>query len=197
MTYKELQTEKYKSFESRNQRWREGQERFILKHFINEPKESLILDLGCGDGVGLRYFRDLRFQNVIGVEFCKEKAQKATTYGYPVLETDMHELQNHPSLAGIIDIVYSSHSLEHCWDPSTVLQHIHHVLKKDGTFFLILPYPDIGPEDAHCGKKILCSHLNDKGATLEKYLTIFGFRVMNKTFDSFREPEIWLELRKS
>jgi SAM-dependent methyltransferase len=193
MTYKELQTEKYKSFESTHDQWRRGQERFIHMNFLKLDHEIKILDLGCGDGVGLSYFKLLGFLNVTGVEFCAEKAEKARRHGYPVLEIDMHELGTIADES--LDIVYSSHSLEHTWNPIQVLESIHRILKPGGTLFLVLPYPDTGPEDAHCGKLILHSHLQDNAEALGKILTRY-FTITKVVFDCYREPEVWFTLTK-
>jgi SAM-dependent methyltransferase len=193
LNYKQLQTEKYKSFESDHQQWRKGQERFIHMNFLNLDHNLKILDLGCGDGVGLMYFRLLGFHNVTGVEFCAEKAEKARRHGYPVSEIDMHNLSTIYNES--MDVVYSSHSLEHTWDPIQVLENIHRILKPGGTFFLVLPYPDTGPEDAHCGKLILQSHLHDNAESLGKLLMRY-FTITKVVFDSYRESEVWFTLTK-
>lgn len=199
MDYKETQTEKYKSFESEHQHWRKGQERFIHKNFFKLDHDLKILDLGCGDGVGLAYFKLLGFRNVTGVEFCAEKAKKAAALlgpGYSVLEIDMHDLNDFVIDPESMDIIYSSHSLEHTHNPNQVIRNIHRILKPGGLLFVVLPYPDTGPDDAHCGKKILHSDINDGAAALETTFTVYGFETVSKHFDSYREPEVWFTFKK-
>src|SRR5277367_6330313 len=121
MTYQENQKVKYRSFESDNTKWAEGQKRFIetfmMPHFKTEILPS-VLDCACGDGVGLKVFRDLGFRDVTGLELEPEKAARARQYGYDVWEGDMHELALVPVLGRLpFHVVYSSHSLEHAHDP--------------------------------------------------------------------------------
>ena len=191
MGYYENQLIKYKSHEKNIQRWYIGQERF-LKEWFNFPRNLRILDISCGDGVGLRYLKEMGFQNVVGVELEKEKAGLAQQYGYPVFNIDMHDLSALEE--NYFDIVYSSHTIEHSYDPKKVIDEIKRILKSDGIFVVVLPYVDSGPFDAHCGKEILGTDKKDNAVSVRKFFEDNGFKISKWQLDSFREPEIWLQL---
>jgi len=191
--YKTLQTEKYRSFESGSPKWSEGQSRFIHQMLMSCDRSMRILDVACGDGVGLKVFKELGFTSVVGVEFCHEKYELAKQHGFPVVEVDMHEL---PFPAATFDIVYSSHTLEHALDPVQVLAEFRRVLVPDGQLVLVVPYPDGGPDDAHCAKHVLGTTVADDAATFLSFLWDNGFQVVTKQYDSFRENEIWLKLHR-
>ena len=191
--YLELQTTKYKSFESDNEHWAEGQRRYIVEHFAGMPLDTWILDCACGDGVGLKVFSELGFNKVLGVEYDIEKAEKARKTGYAVYNGDFHDLTATPR---IFNVVYSSHSLEHALHPDKVLKEFHRVLVPNGVLFLVLPFPDTGTIEAHVAKEILGTVEDDGGKKVVAYIESMGFELINKQFDSFREPEIWLTFKK-
>lgn len=190
--YQRAQVETFGGFESDIPHWAAGQERFIKAWMADLPKDAVILDVACGDGVGLRTFHKLGFKNVVGVEFSPKKADRARLSGFPVHEFDMHDMRPFPS--GHFDFIYSSHSLEHAWHPGEVLSEFRRILKPSGQVILVLPYPDVGELEKHCAKQIMGSDLNDDGATLATYFKANGFRVVKKAYDSFREVEIWMVL---
>ena len=194
--YLELQTTKYKSFESDNKHWAEGQRRYIVEHFAGMPFNTAILDCACGDGVGLKVFKELGFEHVAGFEFDKEKAIIASNYSYPVWSGDFHDLSNFSNFRLDFDVIYSSHSLEHALHPDKVLKEFHRVLKPNGVLFLVLPFPDTGDLEAHVAKETLGTVVDDGGVKVVAYIESMGFELINKQFDSFREPEIWLTFKK-
>ena len=191
--YERLQTEQYFSYESESSKARAGQERFIRLTFTGMSCDLSILDLGCGDGIGLRCFREMGFENVIGIDLSFDKVEFAKQYGYKVMRHDIHSLL---FCNERFDVVYSSHSLEHAQNPKLVLTEVSRVLKKDGLFILVLPFPDAGPLDAHCGKEILGTVVDDQGEKVIKFIESFEFVLEKKSFDNYRETEIWLVLRR-
>ena len=193
--YVRLQKEDYCSFESDNKHWSEGQERYIKQNFSKTKKDTKILDMACGDGVGLKTFKKLKFTNITGVEFNSQKAKKALIYGYPVEQYDMHKLKFGND---VFDIAYSSHTLEHSYQPSQAIGELHRVLKPKGLLYVVLPYPDNShPNDkAHGAKYELGTYQDDDGKAVKKYFEKIGFQLVSKIYDHFREPEIWLKFRK-
>lgn len=176
-------------------RSREGHEKFMESFVLPRVKDSSrILDCGCGDGVGLELFRKFGFKNVVGVDATPEKAASARSSGYEVHVSDMHDLSIIKD--GSMDVVYSSHSLEHAKDPARVLGEFRRILSPDGSLILVLPFPDIGAEEVHCGKHVLKTSSEDVSREgdlgLEKFLSQNGFEVKTKQTDSYRENEIWI-----
>jgi ubiquinone/menaquinone biosynthesis C-methylase UbiE len=190
--YRNSQLVDFKSHESENTVWSDGQKRFI-DEFMHYPLDAQILDISCGDGIGLRQFRDKGFTKVEGFEWDTDKTERARQYGYRVHQGDMHDLHNFPPQS--FDVVYSSHTLEHALKPKKVLQQFRHVLRADGDLVLVLPFPDTGPDKAHCGKYELGTDRDDGGQKLTQFLEELGFKVIEKRFDNFREPEIWLRCK--
>lgn len=194
--YADLQKDFFCSYESEHDLWKKGQTRFINRYFKKLDRKAKILDIACGDGVGLQHFKKLGFTKVVGVEFNKKKAVRAKKYGFPVYEDDMHNLDRFKDKT--FDAVYSSHTLEHAFDPEKATSEIYRILKKGGQFILVLPYPDNYDFalKAHVGKYKLGTHIHDEGEEVVKFFERFGFTLTEKTFDSYRQPEIWLILEK-
>jgi SAM-dependent methyltransferase len=181
--YKNNQQVVYRSYESDSKHWAEGQRRFITMWLL-PYKNHKILDVACGDGVGLKYFEELGFWGVTGMEFEETKVLRARESDYKVIQQDFHDpIEEH------YDLIYSSHSLEHALKPDVVLKNFHDHCNE---LILVLPYPDVGPIEAHCAKKILGTDKNDDGKAVIDYISNFGFKLKKKQFDSFRETEIWL-----
>jgi SAM-dependent methyltransferase len=193
--YKKLQKSKFSSLESTNVHWSAGQRRFIEIAFSDVDKDTRIMDLACGDGVGLREFKKLGFTNVVGVEFNQVKIKLAKKIGYPVVQSDMHKLDK--SL-GKVDIIYSSHTLEHSLYPHRAIKQFSSHLNEEGLLIVVIPYPDVKIEskDAHVAREILGSNIYDDAKSIIKYFAKNKFKVVDKFFDTFREPEIWLVLKK-
>lgn len=194
--YLDNQLKHYRSFESQSPHWAEGQRRFIEEYLMQHTSPTAhILDCACGDGVGLAVFRRLGFTNVEGVELEGEKFRRACAHDYLVYQADMHDLHLIPFEAPF-DLVYSSHSLEHAHNPAKVVGNFNAILKPGGKLVLVLPYPDTGPLDAHCAKELLGTSHDDGGMKITAFVENHGFRIYSMKYDSFREPEIWLQFIK-
>lgn len=192
--YLKAQTEQYLSFESLSPQWKEGQRRYIAEVLSDLPKDTRILDCACGDGVGLQVFRSLGFKNVVGVELSEVKAAKASAWGYEVIVADFHDM---PMLKdGSFDVVYSSHSLEHAYDPQKVLAEFHRVLKPGSKLYLVLPFPDKGPTDAHTASEYLQTRGSEPLHLIHRLME-HGFQPLSFSQSSFRESEIWITAEKS
>lgn len=193
--YLTRQTEKYYSSESRHPHWVNGQIRYITEEFATIQKSAHILDIACGDGVGLSCFKQLGFAFVEGAEIADAKIEIAKLIGYPVHRLDMHKLDKLSDSS--FDVVYSSHSLEHAYDPPRVLSEFHRILKPEGLLKVVLPYPDVNaPDDAHGGRYELGTNIPDDAQTTIIFFSKNGFELKSKKFDSFREPEVWLNFTR-
>jgi len=136
---------------------------------------------------------------VWGFEWSKDKAQKARAhYNLVCGGCDMHELSCEYEELTDFDVVYSSHTIEHALNPAKVFQEIKKVLKDNGEFVMVLPYPDPsdGNKEAHCGKYTLGTNLDDDAKKLEQFVYDNGFIIIEKKYDDFREPEVWLRMKK-
>jgi len=187
---------KYAGFESDISKYSEGQRRYIDLNLSPLDKNLHILDCACGDGVGLQHLAAIGFVNLTGVDVNTDKIARARRSGARIFCSDMHSM---PMLNDSeFDVVYSSHTLEHAYEPHRVVSEFRRVLKPGGRLYVVLPYPDTRLEDTiqHCGKFELGLDINDDGQTVTRYFEQRGFRLLDKQFDSFREPEIWLVFEK-
>src|ERR1035437_7041343 len=191
--YLNRQITKYMSHERDNQHWEDGQKRYILNKFNGYSRDMKILDIACGDGVGLRVFRELGFRDIIGVEYQDDKIANAKLSGYPVIKADMHDLSVFSNQS--FDIVYSSHTFEHAYYPIKVLKELYRILKSVGILQVVLPFIDIGPDDAHGGKYELKTYQTDPMLVVDVFKSI-GFKSVFFEIDSFREPELWVTSNK-
>lgn len=174
----------------------DGQRRAIEILFDGIDKKSKILDCGCGDGCGLKCFKDMGFNNVAGIDIRRDWIETLQKQGYEYFICDMHDLRIFGD--NEFDIIWASHVLEHAYDPEKVLAEWKRILKPSGAIILVLPYPvSIDTEHkrrAHCGAKKIGIDINDEAKTLCGYLQNRDFKIIDKRFDDFREKETWLVL---
>ena len=194
--YIKTQTVDSLSHEEDKFKWSEGQRIFIRKIINQLKKNDNILDCACGDGVGLDELRLLGF-TAEGVDFADSKLDRARNKKLKVHKSDIHDLSIFSD--NQFSVIICSHTLEHAYDPSLVLRNFKRILIKEGLLFIVLPFPDLSNNiDIHVAKDILGT--SDSKDGVEKIQTFFnnnGFEIIEKSFDNFREPEIWLTLRKN
>jgi SAM-dependent methyltransferase len=96
-------------------------------------RTSRLLEVGCGEGTGLRYAADLGFTNLTGCEISAERLRRATER---VSSRTLLRLVNGsgelPFGDGEFDAVYSTAVIEHTLDPDAFLREIRRVVKPNG-----------------------------------------------------------------
>ena len=179
------------SHESDNERWSEGQRRFVrhISKYIGDF--DVTLDCACGDGVAMRELASMK-RAVIGMDIAEEKLQRAGSHAF---YGDMHKLEDYPGYE--FNAVLSSHTLEHAHDPGLVVDNFRNALLDGGLLFVVLPFPDPGTQNdsIHVGKYVLGTHEDDE-AKVVSFFTDRGFRLVESKRDDYREPELWLVLKK-
>lgn len=195
--YLRLQRQVYLSHEADVPAWSDGLRRFTRIAVADISRTARVLDCAAGDGVALDELRTLGFVDAMGVELAPEKVARARALGLRVEELDMHDLRLFADAS--FDLVLSSHTLEHAYQPAQVLGELRRVLAPRGALRVVLPYPDPGARNelAHTAKYELGTHLDDNGATLSKFFVERGFHLESSRRDSTRESEIWLFLRRA
>lgn len=192
------------SFESLNEHWLLGQKNYLLNNFKFLDKNLFIADMCCGDGVGLEFFKELGFKNVVGFEVADNKIEIAKSHGYRIIKQDICSDEFDNEFFEMFDILYSSHTMEHVLNPEYSIKNMLKTLKPGGLFYLVVPYPngicsDINHEHGymvHCGTMPLGLHIYDDANTTQKILENLNLEVISKRFDSFREQEVWFILKK-
>jgi len=101
------------------------------------PQGASVLDVGCGQGVGLEVFREAGLAPV-GVTL-GEDAKVCRGKGFEVVEMDLSFLDFED---GRFDMVWCRHALEHSVFPFFTLSEMHRVLKPGGLLYVEVPAPD-------------------------------------------------------
>jgi SAM-dependent methyltransferase len=102
----------------------------ILEALLPKP-DSLVVDLGCGDGVfTVEVARRVGARRVVGVEFVDSIAGQARDAGVEVLVADLG--QRLPIDDESVDVVHSNQVIEHLPRTDHFLSEIRRILKPDG-----------------------------------------------------------------
>lgn len=115
--YKKLQEEG--SSWSFGNDWGDQMEAAITSYLKDAPKNSTILDLGCGEGRGLLALKDLGFTNLFGLDISTPKVLKAQSVGLNVEEGDFNSLDAFKDKS--FDYLFCSHAIEHSLNPVQVI----------------------------------------------------------------------------
>ena len=99
-----------------------------MKYFSNIPKETKILEFGCGLGQDIYLF-----PNGVGYDISQYCLDLCKKRGIKVIH-DLDEIEDKS-----FDIVYSAHTLEHVINPHEVILQMKAKLKDNGKLMLILP----------------------------------------------------------
>jgi len=173
-------------------KYRVGQRRaidwFFKEHLpeISYGQPISVLDVGCGDGTGVRYLSKLGF-DAHGIDLHPKKVELSVRAGYDVVCGDV---MTYCSL-GRFDIIWSSHSFEHMLEPHKALKRFKDLAK---VAFFVLPYPDKGDNEiVHCASSEIGLRIDDGGETLKSWFRSHGASIIHSKLDSYREPEIWLQ----
>jgi len=110
----------------------------ILKLFSNY-KFTRILDVGCGDGSFSILLKEASHaQELYGIELCKENVEIANKRGVNVICLNINS-EKFPFEDDFFDAVYAGEIIEHVFDPDSLLDEVHRVLKPNGFFLLTTP----------------------------------------------------------
>jgi len=102
--------------------------------FYTPQGSGRLLDIGCNEGRGLRFFRLNGFE-AEGWEINEVAAKIAQEQNFVVHMEPLEQF--HPSEP--YDVVVLTNVLEHVLDPQSVLSHVYHFLKPGGTVWISCP----------------------------------------------------------
>lgn len=119
--------------------WLLNAERGSRAKFISKkiPKDSSVLDIGCGNGALLHKIHQLSGAAVTGVEMDNVAARRARDRGCITVYSDSFEKA--PLTEGCFDAVSMIHSFEHIPQPAPTLTKAVALLKPGGTFYMAIP----------------------------------------------------------
>ena len=160
---------------------------FDIYDRVNEK----VLDVGCGCGYGVGMLNLLGFWDVLGIDLNLEKINLGKHLGYNVIAKDLLDFSGDG-----YSLIWCSHAFEHMYDPEKALQKLLDITTDDAVFIFILPYPNLDPAPAHCSSKALGLTEDDNGKSVTQWFESRGLKKLEMWLSDFREPEIWLALRK-
>lgn len=161
----------------------------VVKEYVDPlelPKDSHILDLGCGPGYFLDEMRQRGYTNTIGVTLTAGDIQICTDKGHTVKKFDLSFL---PQMDGYydesVDFIFLRHALEHSPYPIFTLMEYNRVLKQGAKIYIEVPAPDCAR-----GHEFNPNHYSIFGEKmLQALLERSGFRV-----DRFEELKFILNI---
>ena len=161
-------------------------------------KNSLVLDVGSNDGLGLQYFKKLGC-NVLGVDpasYAAEIANKNninTINSFFTDEVTNEILQNY----GQVDFITSHNVLAHIDKFDSVFKNIYKLLKDSSSFVFEIGYFRNVLENK-LFDTIYHEHLDYHHASpLVNYLTNLGFEIVNITTNKMQGGSLRIETRKT
>jgi len=118
----------------------------VVTDFIDPlqlPKDSVILDLGCGPGYFLDEMRKRGYNNLTGVTLSVGDIQLCKSKGHTIKQYDLSFL---PQSDGYhdesVDFIFLRHALEHSPYPIFSLMEYNRVLKQGGKLYIEVPAPN-------------------------------------------------------
>ncbi|MCM8800340.1 MAG: class I SAM-dependent methyltransferase, partial [Candidatus Omnitrophica bacterium] len=109
----------------------------VVKIFkIKQPKNYKLLDIGCGKGERLKFFKDLGF-SVLGLEVSDTVDYAREHFNLEIIKKDIYQADFEDNS---FDIVTLFNVLEHIHNPNKLLKEIYRILKDNG--FLVIQIPN-------------------------------------------------------
>ena len=91
--------------------------------------DTRVLDVGCGDGILMKYLKDNKNADTRGIEISKDNVQKCISKGLTVIEGNAEkDLKQFPNLS--FDYVILSQTLQAFYKPENVINDLLRVAKK-------------------------------------------------------------------
>lgn len=190
-----MKYEMYLEYQIKNQKvkkpykYREGQRRAIDWFFADVPKHFSILDIGCGDGTGLVYLKQLGFTNVKGIDLHSTKIELARRRG---VDAQVLDFMDYPEDEEF-DVFWFSHSFEHMFDPVATIEKVYSLSYSYPEINIVVPYPDTGPKEIHTASDIIGTRVDDNSATFRQWLAHRGLHIVEYKYSNYREKEIWVQ----
>ena len=108
----------------------------VIANLIEQDKK--VLDVGCADGILMKFLKDNKNSNIRGLEISKEKVQECISKGLTVIEGNAEkDLKQFPDKS--FDFVILSQTLQAFLNPELVLNELLRVGKK-----AIITIPNFG-----------------------------------------------------
>ena len=110
---------------------------------LNLPKDSKILDLGCGPGYFLDAMKERGYTNLVGVTLSPGDINICEANGHTIKKYDLSFIpQKDGYYDESVDFIFLRHALEHSPYPIFSLMEYNRVLKQGSKMYIEVPAPD-------------------------------------------------------
>jgi SAM-dependent methyltransferase len=110
---------------------------------LNLPKNSKIMDLGCGPGYFLDAMKEREYTDVVGVTLSPGDIKICEDNGHAIKKYDLSFLpQKDGYYDESVDFIFLRHALEHSPYPIFSLMEYNRVLKQGSKMYIEVPAPD-------------------------------------------------------
>lgn len=127
--------------------WDRGSRKSVVPFFVKHiEKESLVADLGCGDGYGSQKLHREGY-TVTGIDLSNKMMELAKRFEGKGLSFKQGDLSQLPFTTGQLDAALAINSIEWTEQPWQVLKEVHRVLKPGGKLCAAILGPTAGPRE--------------------------------------------------
>lgn len=110
---------------------------------LNLPKNSKILDLGCGPGYFLDAMKEREYTDVVGVTLSPGDIELCESKGHVIKKYDLSFIpQKDGYYDESVDFIFLRHALEHSPYPIFSLMEYNRILKQGSKMYIEVPAPD-------------------------------------------------------
>ena len=136
-------SEQYNNFANIFSKTHDNGNKFTNQIFFNQLRsgglqDKKILDLGCGDGTDMQYYKYRFSNNVFGVDASEKLLEEARSKS---LDARFGYFDNLPFSDQIFDVVISKYALQTVDEFNNTYQEVARVLKKSGLFVFLVVHP--------------------------------------------------------
>lgn len=113
---------------------------FLLKSYLPIRQGMNFLDIGCGEGWALNFFKKKGF-NILGLDYSSEGINKHNPdlLDYFICGDIFDNLDNITNHKQKYDIIWLDNVLEHVLDPELLLKQIYSILEENGVIVIEVP----------------------------------------------------------
>lgn len=132
--------ENYTEASSKNEQF-DLSRKFLREEMQRIPKDSVVLDVGCGSGIDLKSYKELGFKNLFGIDPSQKLLDEAKDLLGDDLPLSLGSFENIPYGDESFDVLVSRHALHYSKDLEKSLIESARVLKKEGKFIVVMSDP--------------------------------------------------------
>jgi 2-polyprenyl-3-methyl-5-hydroxy-6-metoxy-1,4-benzoquinol methylase len=104
------------------------------------PKDSVIFDIGCGQGAFMEEMKSRGYVNITGVTLSDEDVKACNDKGFNTVKSNMSDLEVKD---GQLDFIWCRHAIEHSPYPFFTLLEFNRALKNGGGLYIEVPAPEL------------------------------------------------------